>query len=122
MRFFAERMALLAMCAAATACATTQRGAGGRREPVLAGDWEGLFRSTVDEGPGSGDTRIERQAWRLAQRGDQVGGFYVVELTMISGDGRPYLCSREPRFSTLLRFDVRGRVSDAGIQIEEVGE
>ena len=41
---------------------------------------------------------------------------------MVSGDGRPYLCSREPRFSTLLRFEVRGRADSAGIEIEEVGD
>jgi hypothetical protein len=122
MRCFSERMALVAVCAAFSACATTQRvGAGGGNSGV-SGIWEGQFHSTLDNGPGSGDTRIERQAWRLSQTGNEVSGFYVVELTMISGDGRPYLCSREPRFSTLLRFDVKGRVTSAGIEIAEVGE
>jgi hypothetical protein len=46
----------------------------------------------------------------------------VVELTMISGDGRPYLCSQEPRFSTLLRFEVRGRANSSGVDLEEVGD
>jgi hypothetical protein len=122
MRCFSERMALLAVCTL-SACATTQRvGAGGRGNPVLAGVWEGQSESTLGEGPGAGDKRIEKQAWRLTQKGVEVSGFYVVELTMISGDGRPYLCSREPRFSTILRFDVKGRVTPAGIYIDEVGE
>ncbi len=89
---------------------------------MLAGVWEGLFRSTLAEGIGAGDTRIERQSWRLSQVGATVSGFYVVELTMISGDGRPYLCSREPRFSTLLRFEVRGRIDKGAIELEEVGD
>jgi hypothetical protein len=75
----------------------------------------------MQDGPAAGDTRIERQAWRLNQTGSDVSGFYVVELTMISGDGRPYLCSHEPRFSTLLKFDVRGRAGRDGIELEEVG-
>src|SRR4051794_25755169 len=105
-------------------CATLHgKGGRGSSKAPLAGVWEGVFKGTLGEGgTGSGDTRIERQAWRLAQTGDSITGFYVVELTMISGDGRPYLCSREPRFSTLLRFDVRGRVARDGIEIDEVGE
>jgi hypothetical protein len=120
-----ERLALFALCAAAGACAGTHgRSDEQARGPraVVAGVWEGVFQSTLKEGVGAGDTRIERQAWRLTQNGAAVTGFYVVELTMISGDGRPYLCSREPRFSTLLRFDVRGRVASDGIDLEEVGD
>src|SRR4051794_18331605 len=75
---------------------------------TVAGIWEGVFRSTIGQGVGEGDTRIEHQAWSLTQRGGTVSGYYVVEVTMISGDGRPYLCNKEPRFSTLLRMDVRG--------------
>ncbi len=88
----------------------------------MAGIWEGFFRSTLDDGTGAGDTRIERQAWRLTQTGGAIAGFYVVELTMISGDGRAYMCSREPRFSTLLRFEVRGRVDKDQIELQEIGE
>jgi hypothetical protein len=89
---------------------------------VVAGVWEGFSQDKIDDGLGAGDTRMERQAWHLRQSGSAVSGFYVVELTMVSGDGRPYLCSREPRFSTLLRFEVRGRADSGGIQIEEVGD
>jgi hypothetical protein len=103
-----------------TGCATV--GARSSRSQPLSGVWEGLFRSTLRDGSGSGDTRVERQAWRLTQTGDEVAGFYVVELTMVSGDGRPYLCSREPRFTTLLRFDVRGRMGKTGIEIDEIGD
>jgi hypothetical protein len=103
-----------------TGCATL-RGVGGARQP-LTGVWEGLFRSTLRDGSGAGDTRIERQAWRLAQKGGDITGFYVVELTMLSGDGRPYLCSREPRFTTLLRFEVRGRAGKTGLELDEIGD
>ena len=90
--------------------------------PVLAGIWEGFSQDKIADGLGAGDTRVERQAWHLRQSGGAIHGFYVAELTMLSGDGRPYLCSREPRFSTLLRFEVRGRVGASGIEIEEVGD
>jgi hypothetical protein len=90
--------------------------------PVVEGVWEGFAQDTIAEGVGAGDTRMERQAWHLRQKGAELSGFYVVELTMVSGDGRPYLCSREPRFSTLLRFEVRGRADSGGIDIEEVGD
>jgi hypothetical protein len=121
---FFERLSVLALCAATTGCATLKsRGTGSKgKPPVVAGVWEGMSESTLKEGAGAGDTRIERQAWRLHQSGDVVSGFYVVELTMISGDGRPYLCSREPRFSTLLRFDVRGRIAGDVVDLEEVGD
>jgi len=89
---------------------------------VVAGVWEGMAQSTLPDATGPCDTRIERQAWRLDQKGNTVTGFYVVELTMISGDGRPYLCSREPRFSTLLKFDVRGKVAGDAVELEEVGD
>jgi hypothetical protein len=122
MRCFPERLALFALCAATTTGCATLRGLGHGGRPTIAGVWEGVFQSTLDDGAGAGDTRIERQAWRLTQAGEKVTGFYVVELTMISGDGRPYLCSHEPRFSTLLRFEVQGRVSGDRIELEDVGE
>jgi hypothetical protein len=81
-----------------------------------------VFKALPSDTSPNDDTRIERQAWRLTQSGNAVSGFYVVELTMISGDGRPYMCSREPRFSTLLRFDVKGVVDKDGIVMEEVGD
>jgi hypothetical protein len=84
--------------------------------------WEGFARGTIPEGLGAGDTRIERQSWHLRQDGQKVRGFYVVELTMISGDGRPYVCSREPRFKTLLRFQVEGQVGQEGIELSEIGD
>src|SRR5437762_8242860 len=124
MRWLSKPLALFALCAATAACATTGPRGDEARDPgtKVSGVWEGVFQSTLKEGVAAGDTRIERQAWRLSQNGEAVSGFYVVELTMISGDGRPYLCSREPRFSTMLRFDVRGRVSAGGVDLEEVGD
>src|SRR3954452_23454207 len=118
-----ERVSVFALCAAVGGCATMRAGGGSRdRQVVVAGVWEGMSQSTLQEGNGAGDTRIERQSWRLDQKGDTISGYYVVELTMISGDGRPYLCSREPRFSTLLKFDVRGKVAGDGVDLEEVGD
>src|SRR4051812_32806650 len=101
MRFLIERMVGLALCGSLVACAaipSNKRGAATSAENV-SGVWEGTFSSTVSDGVGGGDTRLERQAWQLSQQGKQVTGFYVVELTMVSGDGRPFLCNHEPRFS-----------------------
>jgi hypothetical protein len=111
-------MAVLGLGCAAGGAGRKARGP----TPVVEGVWEGFAQDTIAEGVGAGDTRMERQAWHLRQKGAELSGFYVVELTMVSGDGRPYLCSREPRFSTLLRFEVRGRAGSDGIEIEEVGD
>jgi hypothetical protein len=112
---------LMAVLGLGCAAGGAGRKAGGPT-PVVEGVWEGFAQDTIGEGVGAGDTRMERQAWHLRQKGAELSGFYVVELTMVSGDGRPYLCSREPRFSTLLRFEVRGRAGSDGIEIEEVGD
>jgi hypothetical protein len=116
-------LAVLALLAVGTtSCASFS---GLRSTPAttkLDGVWEGFARGTIPEGLGAGDTRIERQSWHLRQEGARVRGFYVVELTMISGDGRPYVCSREPRFRTLLRFEVEGQVGQSGIELSEIGD
>ena len=87
----------------------------------LGGVWEGFAQGTIAEGLGAGDTRIERQSWHLRQDGAHVSGFYFVQLTMISGDGRPYVCSRQPQFQTTLRYEVRGEVSGSGVELLEIG-
>jgi len=114
------------LAGAGSGCAGVGLGRTGKLMPVPAveGVWEGFFQDKIDEGSGAGsnDVRMERQAWRLRQEGESITGFYVVELTMISGDGRPYLCSQEPRFSTLLRFEVRGHAQSDGVELEEVGD
>ncbi len=93
------------------------------RATALAGVWDGIFQATIDEGMAAGDTRIERQEWHLAQAGGgTVSGYYVVALTMVSGDGRPYVCSRQPQFSSLQRFDVRGRVNAGKVDLEETAQ
>ena len=103
----------------APSCATFGTGA----PPAnLEGVWEGFAQGTISDGLGAGDTRIERQAWHLRQQGPRVTGYYLVELTMISGDGRPYACSRAPQFQTLLRFEVEGQVGPAGIELAEIGD
>jgi hypothetical protein len=120
----APALALALAALAAAGCAGLRGRAGGPAEapPQLAGVWEGVARETVAQGMGAGDTRIERQAWHLTQNGRELFGFYVLELTMISGDGRPYLCSQEPRFSTVLRFEVRGHAVPGRIELAEVGD
>jgi hypothetical protein len=122
------RFAGLGMCAFAIAA-----GGCAGRHPVLAtpasgttptaqvsGVWDGLSRTTIDAGMGAGDTRLEKQEWHLSQTGDAIAGYYIAALTFVSGDGRPYVCSRQPQFSTVQRFDVSGRVRAGAIEISEV--
>jgi hypothetical protein len=91
--------------------------------PEVAGVWDGVLRATITEGIGTGDTRIEKQEWHLTQTGGTIAGYYVAALTFVSGDGRPYVCSRQPQFSAIQRFDVAGRIRDGSggqIDLEEV--
>src|SRR5678810_1208848 len=83
----------------------------------IDGTWEGLFRTDEPNASGSSDTRMERHAWQLVQVGPEVKGFYVVELTMVSGDGRPFLCSHTNRFTTLLRYELSGRTDGDGVDL-----
>jgi len=127
MRFARLGMCALTVAAAAAGCAA------GHPAPVtaavpavqVAGVWDGVNRTTIEAGMGAGDTRIEKQEWHLTQQGDLVAGYYIAALTFVSGDGRPYVCSREPQFSTVQRFDVTGRVraqkdNQNVVELEEV--
>jgi hypothetical protein len=121
------RLAGFGICAAAIAVG----GCAGRHPPVatpalaaaqVSGVWDGVNRTTIDAGMGEGDTRLEKQEWHLSQTGDAIAGYYIAALTFVSGDGRPYVCSREPQFSTVQRFDVAGHVRAGAIEIDEVTE
>ena len=105
---------------------TTSVGPGAARPEAaslpVAGVWDGVLRETISDGMGAGDTRIEKQEWHLDQRGGQISGYYLAALTFVSGDGRPYVCSRQPRFSALIRFDVSGRVNGQAIELDEVAQ
>jgi hypothetical protein len=113
--------AAAAGCAARQATPATPKALGPAAQ--LAGVWDGVSRSTIEIGMGAGDTRIEKQEWHLTQQGDALTGYYIAALTFVSGDGRPYVCSRQPQFSTVQRFDVTGRVragQSVDVEIEEV--
>jgi hypothetical protein len=108
--------------ASANGCAGRQPNPATAGAPPMqvSGVWDGVNRSTIEAGMGAGDIRIEKQEWHLTQKGDSVGGYYIAALTFVSGDGRPYVCSRQPQFSTIQRFDVSGRVRADAVEIEEV--
>ncbi len=92
----------------------------GTAATTVAGVWDGLSRTTIEDGIAAGDTRIEKQEWHLTQTGDAIEGYYIAALTFVSGDGRPYVCSREPQFSAVQRFDVTGRLRTGAIELDEV--
>ena len=81
--------------------------------------WDALSRTTIGQGIGAGDTRIEKQEWHLSQAGSAISGYYITALTFVSGDGRPYVCNRLPQFSATQRFNVAGEVRGGQIEIEE---
>jgi hypothetical protein len=87
---------------------------------TISGVWDGVVRETIAEGMSAGDSRVEKQEWHLAQVGLRISGYYVAALTYTSGDGRPYVCSRQASFSTAVRFDVSGTVRDGSIDLEEI--
>ena len=91
-------------------------------DAAVAGVWDGLVRGTISDGAAAGDTRVERQEWHLEQRGATISGYYVAKLTFTSGDGRPYVCSRQPSFSALVRFDVRGKVRGNSLDLVEIAQ
>ncbi len=91
-----------------------------QRPPLaLSGIWDGVSQTTIGDGMGAGDTRIEKQEWHLTQAGNAITGYYIAALTYVSGDGRPYICNRQPQFSATQRFDVTGQVRGGLIEIEE---
>ena len=111
-------------CAARTpnVVSASSRGAVPVSGEVVSGVWDGVLQETVASGAGAGDSRTERQEWHLVQRGPNISGYYVAALTYTSGDGRPYVCSRQPTFSALVRFDVSGHVRGKAIDLEEVAQ
>jgi len=88
--------------------------------PQISGVWDAVTSATIDEGAAAGDVRIEKQEWHLSQSGSAIRGYYIAALTYVSGDGRPYVCSRQPQFSALQRFEVAGHVKAGAIEIQEM--
>ena len=65
-------VSIFALAVAAASCAgrkTTVANAASVSAAEVAGIWDGVVRATISEGMGSGDTRIEKQEWHLAQSG-----------------------------------------------------
>jgi hypothetical protein len=115
--------------ALAFVCGTSAWGCNGRfpasSSPTilssLAGIWSGFQKETISEGVAAGDTHIAKQEWHLSQSGRRISGYYVEAETFVSGDGRPYVCNRQPQFSTVTRFDIAGTLDGDGVsaQIQE---
>lgn len=123
MRFAGYPLLLVAVAASGSGCAGRLKPPTTAAAPVpISGVWDGVLRETITEGMGAGDTRIEKQEWHLAQSGPAISGYYVVAMTFVSGDGRPYVCSRQPRFSALIRFDVSGEVRAGIIELQETSQ
>src|SRR4029078_8536457 len=90
--------------------------------PQVSGVWDAVTSGTIDGGVAAGDVKIEKQEWHLSQSGSAIRGYYIAALTYVSGDGRPYVCSRQPQFSAFQRFEVAGRIQAGAIEIQEMGQ
>jgi hypothetical protein len=110
-----------ASCAAGRATPGPRSAADAADSAQVSGVWNALSQATIGEGASAGDTRIEKQEWHLTQAGSAISGYYIAALTFVSGDGRPYLCSRQTQFSATQRYDVTGRVRDGLVEIQELG-
>ena len=121
-------VSIFALAVAAASCAgrkTTVASSANVSSIQVTGVWDGVVRATISEGMGTGDTRIEKQEWHLAQSGGAISGYYIAAMTFVSGDGRPYVCSRQPQFSAVQRYDVSGKVRagiDGGVEIQEIAQ
>jgi hypothetical protein len=76
----------------------------------VTGTWEGSFERDVNRANGGElpDKEIERHTWRLQQVGETVRGVLFVELTLISRDGRPFVCSGRSQLTAWLTSEVVG--------------
>ena len=122
-------VSVFALAVAAASCAgrktTVASAASVPSSTEVAGIWDGVVRATISEGMGTGDTRIEKQEWHLAQSGGAISGYYIAALTFVSGDGRPYVCSRQPQFSAVQRYDISGTIRagvDGVVEIQEIAQ
>ena len=124
MRFAGFVVSVLAVATGGCATRPTPAAKVPTAPPVtqIGGVWDAMSRTTIGEGIGAGDTRIEKQEWHLTQAGAAISGYYIAALTFVSGDGRPYVCSRRPQFSAMERFNVAGHVQDGQIEIQEVAQ
>ena len=120
------RVALVMALAGAAGCAArrsaTATAGSAAAGPQISGVWDAVSSATIDEGIAAGDVRIEKQEWHLSQSGSAIRGYYIAALTYVSGDGRPYVCSRQPQFSAFQRFEVAGHVQAGAVEIEELGQ
>src|SRR5580765_1127375 len=76
-------------------------------------------RATTSVGPGA--ARPEAASLPVAGVWDGVLRETISD-GMGAGDTRPYVGSRQPRFSALIRFDVSGRVNGQAIELDEVAQ
>src|SRR6187551_973208 len=121
---FVRLVLVMASIAGAAGCAASRpvaaRAGSAATGPQISGVWDAVTSATIDEGAAAGDVRIEKQEWHLSQSGSAIRGYYIAALTYVSGDGRPYVCSRQPQFSALQRFEVAGHVKAGAIEIQEM--
>ena len=104
---------ILTISLLSSACATSLRSEIATAPAIngdVTGTWEGSFDREVVRGAQGvlPDREIERHTWRLRQVGDEVRGVLFVELTLVSRDGRPFLCSGRSQLTAWLTSEVTG--------------
>jgi hypothetical protein len=81
----------------------------------LTGVWDWIISSNDDDN----NRRIEQEEWHLSQDGDQIDGFYLRTVTVVSGDENLFRCNGEKRFQKRMRFRVHGRMSAGDVALRE---
>lgn len=105
-----------------SACGHQRPGTVRQVPPVgdVSGTWEGSFEQALTSTErGTPDRQVERHTWRLQQNGEQVRGVLFVEITLTSGDGRPYLCSGRTKLTAWLTSEVVGRRRGDHLELRE---
>ncbi len=89
----------------------------------VSGTWEGAFeRELATEAAAPADRETQRHTWRLRQVGNQVRGVVFIEVTLVSGDGRPYLCSGRTSLTAWLTSEVEGKREGSRLVLSEKGK
>lgn len=116
-------LAALAALAAAPACDARGPRAGAPTDPAdalrpLAGGWEWLHLEAEDRA-----VRLERERWWFPgpPDGARLRGAYLREVTVVSQDGRPFVCNQQLRYSQRATFEVEAVVVDGAVRVRELG-
>lgn len=81
----------------------------------LSGTWDWLYRGNTQQG----DLRIEQEEWHLSQKGNQITGDYLRQVTTLSLDQKPFRCNGLYGFLIVSRVRLVGEVRGDKLLLQE---